>query len=123
MLAKRARPKLRTDGPKCEWPRHRKFVRGHTCIVPGCADGPIEACHVRKGLPSNTPDFARGGVGKKPHDCFVFPACSKHHKSQHAIGELSFAALHRINLLREALDLARRSPCEEVRMFLKEYGL
>lgn len=124
MLARRTRPKLRQDAPKCEWPKHRKFVRGHVCIVPGCTlAGPIEAAHVRKGLPARTPSWARGGVGKKPHDCFVFPACQSHHAYQHLVGETTFAEKFGIVPLKEALDLARHSPCEGVRNFVREYKL
>lgn len=124
MLARRTRPKLRQDAPKCEWPKHRKFVRGRECIVPGCGTGqPIECCHVRKGLPANTPSWARGGTARKPHDAFTFPACRHHHARQHDIGESEFERWHGISLLKEALDLARHSPCEGVRAFVREHKL
>lgn len=121
MLARRTRPKLRQGGPKCEWPKHRKFVRGRQCIVPGCHSGdPIEAAHVRKGLPANTPSWARGGVGRKPCDAFTFPACSHHHRRQHELGEPEFERQFGVSLLKEALDLARNSPVPEVRQFARE---
>jgi hypothetical protein len=120
VLARRKAPRMRQDAPQCAYPRHRKYVRGRVCIVPGCLGGPIEAAHVRAGLPAGTPSWARGGTGKKPHDAFTFPACSFHHRSQHVSGEISFARTHGVSLLKEALELARNSPCPEVRAFAFE---
>ena len=120
MLARRKPPKMRADAPRCEWPRHRKFVRSRVCIVPGCLDGPIECCHVRAGLPASVPSYARGGIGKKPSDAFTFPGCQAHHAESHRIGEHTFAKKYGINPLKEALDLARNSPCPEVRRFARE---
>ena len=123
-LARRTRPKMRQDAPRTEYKRHQAFVRKHECIVPRCATGMrIECCHVRKGLPANTPSWARAGKDMRPHDAFCFSGCLIHHAEQHNIGEATFAKNYRINLLREALDLARRSPCEEVRMFVRDLKL
>lgn len=123
MLARRPKTKMRSDAPKCEWPKHRAFVKRHVCIVPNCIAGPIEAAHVRLGLPGATPSWARGGTSKKPHDGFVFPACHHHHAEQHNIGEATFARKYGVNMLKEALDLARHSPCPEVKAFVHEYKL
>lgn len=123
MLAKRKKQRFK-ESPRTEYPRHRKFVRQHECIVPGCAANratfiPIEACHVRLNLPPETPEWARGGISRKPHDAFCFSGCSVHHAEQHRIGEQSFARKYGVNPLKEALDLARHSPCPEVREFVK----
>lgn len=123
MLKRRTRPKMRQDAPKCEWVRHRAFVRRHVCIVPNCIGGPIEAAHVRLGLPAQVPSWMRGGTSRKPADWFTFPACHHHHAEQHSIGEATFAKKYGINLLREALDLARRSPVLEVQMFVRDLKL
>lgn len=122
MLAKRKKLRL-NYAPRTDYPKHRAFVRRHVCIVPDCIGGPIEAAHVRKGLPGNTPSWARGGTSYKPIDAFCFSACHHHHAEQHSIGEETFARKYGVNLLKEALDLARNSPCEEVREFLKEHKL
>jgi hypothetical protein len=46
--------------------------------------------------------------------------CAQHHRESHSIGDESFARKHSVNLLKEALWLARNSPCPEVRNFTKE---
>ena len=78
---------------------------------------------MRLGLPAETPNWARGGIGQKPHDAFCFPACRYHHNEQHQHGEETFAKVYGVNLLKEALDLARNSPLEEIRNFVKELKL
>lgn len=116
-MLKRRKPQRMTDRPETSFPAHRKWVRGHVCIVPGCDRSDIECCHVRKGLPADTPNWARGGTARKPMDAFTFPACSCHHAQQHSIGEDTFASLHNIKPLAEALALAASSPVQEVREF------
>ena len=95
---------------KRESARHRKFVRGHECIANGklglACQGRIEFCHVRKGLPEGE----QAGVAQKPHDAFGFPACTYHHKVQHAMGEGWFEQTYGVKLLETALALALRSP-------------
>lgn len=119
MLARRRLPKLRSCDPQTVFQKHRRFVRGRVCIVPGC-EGKPQFCHVRAGLPANTPSYARPGTSKLPHDAFGFPACFDHHiRDQHQNGERAFELKHGVNLLKEALDLARNSPCEEVRRFVR----
>lgn len=123
MLKRRTRPKMRQDGPRTEYPKHRAFIRRHVCAVPGCVSTTIECAHVRTGLPASTPSWARPGTGRKNHDAFTLPLCATHHRISHDIGDITFAQRYGVNLLREALDLARNSPVPEIRMFLKEYGL
>lgn len=123
MLAKRKKLRL-NYAPRTDYPKHRKFVRSRVCIVPGCSmAAPIEAAHVRKGLPAETPSWARGGTSYKPMDAFCFPACHSHHHQQHSVGEETFARMHGVNLLKEALDLARNSPVPEIREFLRAHKL
>lgn len=115
MLARR-KPKPMTERPQTVFPRHQKFVRGFVCIVPNCATGDkIQCCHVRVGLPWDTPDWARGGTQKKPHDCFTHPGCVTHHIEQGNIGEHTFAEKYGIDPLKESRALALASPDPEVR--------
>lgn len=114
------RPKQRfKERNRIVFPRHQKFIRSLECIVPGCPNK-TQFCHVRRGLPAGTPSWARGGTGMKPHDAFGYPGCEDHHiHDQHRIGERSFELKHGVDLLGTALDLARRSPCPEVREFAR----
>lgn len=122
MLARRKKPRHK-EVPQTSFPRHRKYVRGFVCIVPGChtetSDRTIECCHVRKGLPAGTPSWARGGASMKPHDAFCFSGCQGHHAEQHRIGEASFERKYGVALLKEALALARQSTVSEVREFAR----
>lgn len=122
MLARRKKLRL-NYAPRTDYPKHRAFVRRHVCIVPDCCAMTVECCHVRKGLPGNTPSWARPGKDMKPHDAFCYSGCPTHHAEQHRIGEETFARKYGVNLLKEALDLARNSPCDEVRQFVREYKL
>lgn len=125
MLARRKPPRLKPEPDKQKvFHGHRKYVRGFVCIVPNCDTGDkIQFCHVRKGLPANTPSWARPGKGTKSHDAFGFPGCVRHHIEQGNIGESAFERKHGVNLLKEALDLARYSKDEDVRAFVREYRL
>jgi len=91
-----------------EYPRHRKWVRGHSCCVPGCVQDindpmtiPIEAAHVRR----NTD----GGTGLKPHDKWCISLCAKHHKEQHR-ADLTFEAKYKIDTRELAIEFAAKSP-------------
>jgi hypothetical protein len=86
-------------------PAHLAFVRSHECLCSTKAHlctAPTEAAHVRIGTD--------GGTSMKPSDCFCVPLCSDHHREQHSIGEASFAAKYRLNLLAFASTLWRTSP-------------
>ena len=100
---------------KLTFPQHRRFIRAHGCIVPGCKGGPIEAAHVRAGLPAGE----QAGIATKPHDCFTVPLCRTHHSQQHGLGEASFERLYNLRLLDTALALARISTCEDVQIKAK----
>jgi hypothetical protein len=65
---------------------HLSFVRSHQCSMPGCADMPIEAAHVRNG--------SGAGLGQKPCDYFAVSLCARHHQQQHSMGEDTFWKLY-----------------------------
>lgn len=88
---------------------HLAWIRGCCCIVQGRRDeceGKIEAAHVRNGVPQD----AAGGMGLKSSDAWTVPLCAGHHRSQHMMGEAAFAALYRVDLVREAEKHAAASP-------------
>lgn len=102
--------------PRRDWPRHRKFIRAHSCVVTLAkiideCEGPIECAHVRLGAKNN-------GKGIKPHDAHCISLCFRHHKESHTIGETTFANKYGLNLQDLAAQFAAISPVEEVR----EYG-
>lgn len=93
-------------GPKIEWPRHRAFVRRHSCVVTlgklyDECDGPIQCCHYRTA--------ANSGTAIKPPDWWTFSACRKHHAEQHTIGQLAFERKYGINLADICAEFARLS--------------
>lgn len=99
--------------PQREWPRHRKFVRGHACCVPGCQDGPIEFAHVRTGTD--------GGTALKPSDTHGISLCVEHHREQHQIGEPAFERRYRIDMKALAAEFARKSPDIAMREAMVSY--
>lgn len=100
--------------PKRVWLRHRKFVRSHHCVVPGCQALDIEACHIRSA--------ADAGTGLKPPDWRTFPACHNHHAEQHQVGQGTFEDRHGLDLDRIAAELVRRSPDMQMRLAMLEAG-
>lgn len=67
---------------------HLDFIRGLPCCV--CGKAPrSEAAHVRSGTD--------GGMGLKPSDKFTVPLCSRHHREQHQVGEVSFWASRNVD--------------------------
>lgn len=98
--------------PDRVWPRHRKFVRGHACSVPGCQGGPIEFAHIRSA--------ANAGTGLKPGDASGISLCCNHHAEQHHIGQPAFARKYAVDLEAIAAEFARRSPDLEMRMAMKK---
>ena len=95
-------PKVKNRSERWRSPAHCNFVRSHECIVPGCAARPIEVMHIRNG--------SDAGMGRKPSDWFTVSGCADHHSEQHALGEQSFAALHKIDLGGLAAEFAKASP-------------
>ena len=115
---KRERPKsgiLRA--PRREWPRHRRFVRSHACVVTlgksdDHCDGPIQCCHFRTS--------ANAGKGLKPADWDSFPGCFRHHAEQHAIGQPAFERKYGLDLAAICAELARQSPDAAMREAMRE---
>lgn len=102
-------------GPKRVWLRHRKFVRSHHCVVPGCEATDIHFAHIRSA--------ANSGTGLKPHDRFGVPLCFNHHQEQHQVGQGTFEDRHGLDLLAIAAELVRRSPDVQMRLSLLDEGL
>ncbi|MAG24674.1 hypothetical protein CMI47_03755 [Candidatus Pacearchaeota archaeon] len=92
-----------------KWPAHLRFVRTRHCIVPGCKETPVQACHVRIGTD--------GSLSRKPHDGFTVSMCETHHEEQHH-GERSFAERYGLDMYDLALEFARKSPVPEVRKWV-----
>lgn len=127
MIVPKKRERIRSGiarAPQREWPRHRKFIRSLECSVPHCGYPiirmtpfcpVIECAHVRAGTD--------GGTAIKPSDWWTVPLCSVHHHQQHSIGEAAFERLHRIDMKRIALALARQSPDVEMRKAMREAGV
>lgn len=97
--------------PKRKWPRHEKWVRGHTCSVPDCTGTPIEFAHVRSA--------ANAGTGLKPHSAFGVSLCFAHHREQHNDGVETFQRRHKIDLFALAAAFVRASPDVEMRASLR----
>ncbi len=107
--AKRPTPKSGIPrAPKRVWLRHRKFVRSHCCVVPGCEATDIQFCHIRTA--------ANAGTGLKPHDAHSFPACFNNHREQHDCGQGTFEDRHGIDLDPIAATLVLRSPDVQMRL-------
>lgn len=88
------------------WQRHRKFIRGHACVVTlgkiiDECDGPIECAHYRTA--------ANSGKGQKPHDWWCFSCCRHHHSEQHRIGQPAFERKYGIDLAEICKEFARLS--------------
>jgi hypothetical protein len=119
MLPKR-REKPRSGierAPKREWPRHRRFVRGHKCSNPHCYSplAAVQFAHVRH--------ETDGGTGVKPSDWWGISLCAHCHKWQHDIGEPAFERFTGLNLKKLAMEFARNSPDTAMREAMKELGL
>ena len=102
-------------GPQREFPKHRKWVRGFACCVPGCENRRIEFAHVRSA--------ANSGTGLKPSDASGVPLCGGpdgHHFEQHRIGQPEFERKYEISLSGIAAELARRTTDRDLREAMKE---
>jgi hypothetical protein len=105
--------------PQREWPRHRRFVRSHECILAGrpnhACEGPVVCCHLRLGTD--------GAGALKPSDWWAWAGCDGAHRLQHQIGEIAFAALYKLDLKAVCLAFARASTDVEMKAVMKELGL
>jgi hypothetical protein len=114
-IPKRRKP-IRSEikrGPRREWLKHQRWVRGFECSVPGCLCRDIEFAHARLGA-----QF--GGTSVRPPDWYGLPLCVAHHAEQHR-GEESFQLRYRIDMVGIALDLARQSPDMAMREEMREW--
>jgi Putative HNHc nuclease len=101
-------------GPKREWLKHQKYVRGFECSVSGCPCRDIEFAHARLGAQLN-------GMRIKPPDWYGLPLCGAHHREQHDDGEDTFRRRYHLDMIRVALDLARQSPDMAMREEMREW--
>ncbi|MVA98884.1 hypothetical protein GN330_16675 [Nitratireductor sp. CAU 1489] len=81
--------------------RHLSFIRSLPSIISGA--GPCEACHIRYGDPL----YRKKSTGKaqKPDDAWAVPMTPEEHRAQHAMSEVQFWNMHRIDPLAVARDL------------------
>ena len=93
------------------WPRHRRWVKAHSCCVPDCPAATIEFAHLRSA--------ANAGTAQKPHDVFGISLCRAHHEEQHRLGAAAFSRKYHIDLWALAAEFARRSPDWQMRASLK----
>jgi len=98
-------------GLQTMWPRHRRWVRAHSCCVPDCFATRVEFAHLRNATNS--------GTARKPHDAFGVSLCRAHHQEQHRIGMVSFSRKYQIDLWELAGEFARRSPDQAMRQSLR----
>ena len=109
MLQRRARVRSGIQrAPERRFPTHRAWVRGFQCVAfkTGECEGPIEAAHLRLGVPYED----AGATAEKPHDRWCYPACQKHHRLSHSVGEATFQKMFAIDLKAVCERLARTSP-------------
>lgn len=100
----------RPDLPQLEFPDHRKFVRGHECLIAGknghvCSDR-FEAAH----FDGPIPNIDRGGKSKKDHDKWTFCLCALAHAEYHNLGYARFEAKYGVDTMKAAQEMARLSP-------------
>lgn len=81
--------------------RHLAFIRSLPSIISGT--GPCEACHVRYGDPLYRKKST--GKGQKPDDAWAVPMTPEEHRAQHAMSEVQFWNMHRIDPLAVAREL------------------
>lgn len=86
---------------------HLDFVRSHPCLAAGCWAEPVVAHHIS--------DKATAAMGRKSSDHLTVPFCDDHHKLGHTVGWVTFERKLGLDLRKEALWLARRSPDMKVK--------
>jgi hypothetical protein len=105
--------------PPREWPRHRRFVRKHCCIIEGrnghVCEGPIVFAHVRH--------ETDGGGSLLPSDWWGNSMCNAAHCLQHQIGEPAFERRFGIVLKKQAMEFARASTDTAMKECMKAMGL
>ena len=101
--------------PRRIFERHRRWVRGHACSIPGCIGTPIEFAHLRTA--------ANSGMGLKPSDAFGISLCRTHHAEGHQLGHETMARNNGTTLEKLfaiAAVFAQRSPDRALREAMKE---
>lgn len=105
---KKPKQRMGVKEPRPEFPQHKAWVRGHTCCVPGCCEGPIEAAHVQDD--DRVPYEDRGWMQGRPHDKWTYSLCTLHHRESHTIGHDRFDRKYGIDRFLLALEFQRQSP-------------
>lgn len=92
-------------------------MRGFCCIVSERKECDeyhgTECAHIR--TPGN------GGMGRKPSDVFIIPACRIHHHLMHSIGDAEFERRYGVDLVAKALEIASASPVKEIKEAAKAH--
>jgi hypothetical protein len=108
--ARRKREKMGIQkAPQRKWPRHRRWVKSHSCCVPDCPALEVDFAHIRTA--------ANAGVALKSHDSFGVPLCFNHHREQHQVGH-TFEDRHGIDLDAIAAEFVRTSPDYKMKLML-----
>lgn len=69
--------------------KYLNYIRQQPCCIPGCNDNvSVEAAHLRVGSINDGKDPT--GMGQKSSDRWALPLCGRHHREQHASGELAW---------------------------------
>lgn len=103
---RKTRPRMGVREPTAiRSPAHMQWVRScFECVAAGHGNcsGKMEAHHIREGQ--------AGGMGMKPGDDLVVPACAAHHSEGHTIGWKTFEAKYGQDLSAVAQKLWQISP-------------
>jgi hypothetical protein len=73
--------------------KHTDWLRTQSCFI--CGNPHVELAHLR--MSDARAAKVNPGKGKKPHDLWVLPLCSAHHRDQHKAGEKLFWQWHQID--------------------------
>lgn len=109
-------PKKRNRSERWRSQAHCTFVRGHQCCVAGCDGRPIEVAHLRVRTDA--------ALGRKASDFYTISLCRVHHGIQHAIGELKFQSVQKLDFHMLAEEFCAASPkSREIAAAKQERGL
>jgi hypothetical protein len=92
--------------PQRIFPRHRRFVKSHCCVVPGCDEQDVDFAHVKT-------------VGSGGDDSQAVSLCRRHHSIQHALGIETFQIKYGVDLWAIAAAFVRASPDTAMRESLR----
>lgn len=111
VLPKR-RPVVKSGIQRAErrvYPRHRRFVRSHGCVIPNCDAQDVDFCHLHS-------------VGAGGHDKTGVSMCRRHHAESHTSGLAKFQAKYGVDLWALAAEFVRRSTDTAMRAALAGDG-